>query len=238
MRALLRTAIVAVLCFGLASPAGAAPRGDRPTRDELQRRADKAAARYDRAMAVVSKLGDDIARLERKIGAGEAKMAPLRATVTRRAVAVYSSDRGLAAYSGFTNGDDLVESARGAMLASLASARDYTAIKAIARASAELARRRDELAARRAEHQRTSDELRAERKNVEVALSFMARREQGLQSRVSPRASRGERAPHEATSGPIPVVTDFTCPIRGPLTFTNSWGRPGAAAAATREPTS
>ncbi|HEV3365168.1 MAG TPA: M23 family metallopeptidase [Acidimicrobiia bacterium] len=226
MRVLIRTSIVAILCLVIAAPAEAGRRSDQPTRDELQRRADQAAVRYDRAMAAVSKLGDDIRRLERKIGVAEARIAPLRATVTRRAVAVYTSDRALAAVSGFTNGDDLVESARGSMLASIASAADYVAIKAIARTSGELARRRDELVVRRAEQQRMTDNLRAERQNVELALSFMARREQALQSRLIVRAGRGERAPYAATPGPIPVVTDFTCPIRGPLTFTNTWGAP------------
>ena len=231
MRALIRTLIVAMLCLGLAAPAGASRRGDRPTRDDLQRRADGAAVRYDRAVAVLSKLGDEIARLERKIGDAEVKMAPLRASVTRRAVAVYTSDRGLAALSGFADGADLVESARGAKLASDVSARDYAAIRIIADASAELARRHDELAARRADQQRATDDLRAERKNVEMALSFMAKREQrdrALQSRLIVRASRDdpERAPYEVPSGPIPVVTDFVCPIRGPLTFTDTWGAP------------
>ena len=227
MRALLRTLTVAGLCLGLASPAEAARRGDRPSRDELQRRADQAAVRHDKAMAALSKLGDEVGRLERKIVAAEAKIAPLRATVTRRAVAVYVSDRGLAAFSGFSNGDDLVDSARGAMLASMASAGDYAAIRAVATATAELARRRDELAVRRADQQRKADDLKTERQNVELALSFMARREQALQSRLVTRASRGgERAPYEPASGPIPVVTDFICPILGPLTFTNSWGAP------------
>ena len=227
MRALLRTLIVVGLCLVIASPAEAARRGDRPSREELQRRADKAAVRYDRAVAVLSKLGDDIGRLERKINAAEKKIAPLRAVVTRRAVAVYTSDRGMAAFSGFSNGDDLVESARGAMLASMASAADYAAIKAIADATAGVARRRDELAARKAEQQRKTDELRAERQNIDLALSFLERREHALQARLVPRASRGgERAPYEAPSGPIPVVTDFTCPIRGPLTFSNTWGAP------------
>jgi murein DD-endopeptidase MepM/ murein hydrolase activator NlpD len=227
MRAL-RILIVAVLSVVIASPAGAARRGDRPSRDALQRRADQAAARYDRAVAVLSKLGDDIGRLERKIKATESKISPLRATVTRRAVHVYTSDRGMAAFSGFENGDDLVESARGAMLASMASASDYAAIKTIAKASAEVTRRRDQLAVRKAEQQRKADDLRAERQNVEMALSFLERREQreqALQSRIA-RSSRSERAPYEAPSGPIPVVTDFICPIRGPLTFSNTWGAP------------
>jgi peptidoglycan LD-endopeptidase LytH len=228
MRVLLRTVIVVGMCLVVASPAEAARRGDKPSREDLQRRADKAAARYDRAVAVLSRLGDDIGKLERKIGAAEKKIAPMRAAVTRRAVAVYTSDRGMAAVSGFSTGDDLVESARGAMLASMASAADYAAIQRIADATAGIARRRDQLAARKAEQQRTTDELRAERQNVDKALSYLERQEQALQSRLvpRPRAGRGERAPYEAPSGPIPVVTDFTCPIRGPHTFTNTWGAP------------
>jgi murein DD-endopeptidase MepM/ murein hydrolase activator NlpD len=218
--------IVALLCVALASPAGADRRGDRPTRDELQRRADQAAVRYDRAMAALGKVANDMARLERKIGDVEAKMAPLRAAVTRRAVAAYTTDRQMAAFSGLSNGDDLVDSARVAMLASMLSAGDNAAIRAIADASAELARRRDELDGQRAEQQRLADDLRAERKNVELALSFMAKRDSALQSRLIARTSRDKRTAYEATPGPIPVVTDFACPIRGPLTFTDTWGAP------------
>src|SRR5438477_87697 len=83
---------------------------------------------------------------------------------------------------------------------------------------------RDELEGQRAEQQRLADDLRAERKNVELALSFMAKRDDALQSRLIARTSRDERTPYEAWrldqapptqtfSGPIPVVTDFTCPI-------------------------
>ena len=226
MRALVRTVIVGLSCVALASPAGASRRGDRPTREELQHRADDAALRYDRATAALGKVADDMVRIERKISAAEAKMAPLRGVVTRRAVAVYTSDMDTAALSGWSNGDDLVDTARAAMLASMLSAGDNAAIRAIADVAADLARRRDELAARRADQQRLTDDLKVERKNVELALSFMAKRDNALQSRLINRTSGGERSPYEATSGPIPVVTDFTCPIRGPLTFTDTWGAP------------
>jgi murein DD-endopeptidase MepM/ murein hydrolase activator NlpD len=95
-------------------------------------------------------------------------------------------------------------------------------------AARELARRRDDLAARRADQQRVTDDLQAEQRNVELALGFMARREQALQSHLILRTSRGERAPLDAAppAGPIPVVTDFVCPIRGPLTFSDTWGAP------------
>lgn len=156
-------------------------------------------------------------------------MGPLRVTVTRRAVALYTGDRGLDAFAGFANGMNLVESARGAKLASGASARDYAAIRAIADATHELDRRREELAARRAEQQRVTDDLKGEKQSVESALAHMAKRERALQSRLIPRASRGERVPlppGAEVSGPIPVVTDFVCPVRGPMTFTDSWGAP------------
>ena len=226
MRALVRTLVVALICLAVASPAEAARRG--PSREKLQQRADKAAARHDRAVTVLSKLDDDIKRLERKLGTAEKRIKPLRAAVTRRAVAVYTSDRGIAAVSGFSTGDNLVESARGAMLASMASAADYAAIQRIADATADIARKRDQLAARKGQQQRVADELRAERQNIDKALAYLERREQALQARLVPRAraSRAERAPYEPASGPIPVVTDFTCPLRGPHAFTNSWGAP------------
>ena len=225
MRMFLRTAAATAACLALAVPAvpaGASGRGELPTSRDLQRRADVAAARYDKAQAQLARLSDDIDRLQRRIGAAATRLVPLRAEVTRRAVAVYTSDRGIAAFAGFLDGADWVESGRGAKLASGASARDYAAIRAVDQVTHDLARRRDELAARRADQQRLADDLSAERRNVELALSFMVRREQrgqALQSHlVAPRASRSD--------GPIPVVTDFVCPIRGPLTFTDSWGAP------------
>ena len=91
---------MAGLCLALASPAGAARRGDRPGRDSLQRRADSAAA------------------------------------------------------------------------------------------SIEMGKRRDELDARRVEQQKATDELRVERRNVEMALAFMAKRDEALRSRLVVRSSR------------------------------------------------
>ena len=226
MRVLLRTLIVCGRAGAGAPRAGAAGGGARPTGHDHPRGADSAAVRYDRAVAKLSKLGDEIARLERKIGDAETRMAPFRANVTRRAVAVYTSDRGLDAFSGFADGDNLVDSARAAKLASEASVRDYAAIRTIADASVAMGKRHDELDGRLAEQQKVTDDLKAERRNVEMALAFMAKRDRSLQARLVPRSSRDERAPAEAPSGPIPVVTDFTCPVRGPLTFSDTWGAP------------
>src|SRR5205085_1692936 len=79
-----------------------------------------------------------------------------------------------------------------------------------------------------------TDDLQAERRNVELTLAFMARREQreqALQSHLIVPTSRGERTPldHALPTRPIPVVTDFVCPIRGPLPFTDTCAAPRAA---------
>ena len=221
MRALPRILAVTAACLALAAPAGASGRGDPPTGRDLQRRADSAAARYETAQSELTRISDDVERLEGRIGDTKARLAPLRAAVTRRAVAVYTTDLGINAFAGFLDGVDWVEAGRGAKLASGASGREFAAIRAVADLARDLTRRRDELVARRADRRRVADDLAAERRSVELALSFMVRREQGqaLQSRLLvPRASRSD--------GPIPVVTDFVCPIQGPLTFVDSWGAP------------
>jgi murein DD-endopeptidase MepM/ murein hydrolase activator NlpD len=152
--------------------------------------------------------------------------------VTRRAVAVYTSERGLAALSALALGKDGLELGRDAKLASAAGAADYTVLRRLGAVAAELGRRRVELAARQTEQQRAADDLRTERRNVELALSTILRREQAeqaLQSRLILRASRSDQgAPFDPLlpAGPIPAVADFVCPIRGPLTFTDTWGAP------------
>ncbi len=230
MRALSRTLIVVAVCLGLAAPAGATGRDGLPNRRDLQRRADAAAVRYDRAVAELSRLGDEIGSLERGLAETEATMAPLRAAVTRRAVAVYTSDRGLDAVSEFTGGDDVLASARATRLAAAVSAGDNQLLRRVGTAAAGLARHRDQLAARRAEQQQATDDLQTERSNVEQALSAMLereQREQALQSRLIRRASRSGAADgldRPLPPEPIPIVTDFVCPIRGPLTFTDTWG--------------
>jgi murein DD-endopeptidase MepM/ murein hydrolase activator NlpD len=224
MRALPRILAVTAACLALAAPAGASGRGDPPTSRDLQRRADDAAARYEKAQAELARTSHDVEGLEARIGDVEARLAPLRAAVTRRAVAVYTIDLGMNAFAGFLEGVDWVEAGRGAKLASGISGREFAAIRATSDLSRDLTRRHDELAARRADQQLLAQDLTTERRNVERALSFMIVRqqqqeEQALQSRLLiPRASR--------SAGPIPVVTDFVCPIRGPLTFVDSWGAP------------
>ena len=70
---------------------------------------------------------------------------------------------------------------------------------------------------------------------MELALAFMARREQALQSRLIARASRGERAPSRGAVGADPGRHRLHLPRPGPDDLHQlAGGRPGRAAAATQ----
>ncbi len=241
MRALLRTLIVAGLCWPWPRRPGPPGAVTGPTGDELQRRADSAAVRYDRAVATLGRLGDDIARLERKIGEAETRMAPLRANVTRRAVAVYTSDRGLDAFSGLRRrgrSGRIGPGGEAGLRSQRPRLRRHQDDRRRHRRDGPAPRRAGRPAGRAAAGDRRPQGRAAERRDWRWPSwpSGSGPSRPGW----SPGPAAGSGRPAEGpTSGPIPVVTDFICPIRGPMTFTDTWGAPRAVAAgATRAPTS
>ncbi|MGH9042279.1 MAG: murein hydrolase activator EnvC family protein, partial [Acidimicrobiia bacterium] len=205
---------------------------------ELKRRANRAAAGYARAEAAVARLGNDIARLEKDISKLQVKMAPLRAAVTRRAVAVYQAGRGIDAVAGLSPQPDLVESVRGVRLVAQASAVDLDAIGQLNAASAEIRDRQAAINGKRQAQEDAMGDLEGERKVVELQLAIMVKARQDLQSRLvaSPRASRAQSGRRGVPPQPvlqtseaaasIPVATNMICPIAGAVAFTDSWGDP------------
>jgi len=204
---------------------------------ELQRKANAAAARYGKAQAGYSRLGNEIEKLEQKVDAVEQKIVPLQAAVTRRAVTLYRGERGLAAVGGLTAGSDPVEAARNARLVSGASSRDFAEIRVLALSVAGLREQREALASHRQDQRVALDKLQGERHDVEVALSAMVKKRTALRSRVVPRRANrsrrvagalsvGEIAAAGVDPASITVATDFVCPIRGPLAFTDTFGDP------------
>ncbi len=205
---------------------------------ELKRRANKAAAGYARAQATVARLGNDIDRLEREVAKLQKQMSPLRAAITRRAVAVYQAGRGIDAIAGLSAQPDLAQSVRGVRIVSQASAADLDVIERLNAASDKIRDRQQAIAAKRQDQEAAMTDLDSERKVVELELAVMARARQDLQSRLvgAPRASRGEAnrrgvPPQPAlqsseAAAAIPVATNLICPIAGPLAFTDSWGDP------------
>lgn len=212
---------------------------------QLKRQANQAAARFSRARAAYERLNNQIARLERQVGELRAQIVPLRQAVTRRAVTVYKGARELDALSELGSQPDPVESARGARLIIEASAHDFEAIESLVASAAELRDRQRALDLRKKDQEAALDRLEGERRDVELRLAIMARAGQELQSRLlrapprqgPDRASRSSRAadpPSSPAPAPealldpasIPVATNFICPIRGPMAFTDSWGDP------------
>ncbi len=222
-----------------ASPAGAGVpgRAERPpSMSELKRKANQAAARHDKAQAVLARIQNDIDKLERQVGRLQAGMAPLRAAVTRRAVVVYQGARGFDALAELGSQADPNVSARGARIVAQASAPDLAAIARLAGSAAQIRDRQEELEGRRKEQQTAFGQLGSERRTVELQLAAMVRAGQELQSRVvakpprpaSARTSRSSREPVAAPVDPssVPGTGDFICPIRGPVAFSDSWGAP------------
>ena len=230
--------VFALLLAAFPSGAGASSgRPDRkPTISQLKREANQAAARFDRARVAYERLNDEVSALEQQVGRLRTEMAPLRDAVTRRAVALYKSARGLDALAGLGNQPDPVSSARGARIVSQASAADLDAIEQLAASAARLRDQQEALNARRQEQETALEKLDGERKDVEQQLAMMLRAGRELQSRLMktplrPVAARADRGSREAAAlapvdPSIPVATDFICPIRGPLAFSDSWGDP------------
>ena len=149
----------------------------------------------------------------------EAKMGPLRATVTRRAVAVYIERPGAGRLLGVLQRgrSGRIRPGRDAGLdGQRRRLRRHPGHRRRHRRAGPAPRRTGRPAGRAAAGDRRTQGREAER--ADGAVAHMAAQEQALQSRLVARASRGERAPvpQAQPSGPIPVVTDFTCPIRGP----------------------
>ena len=243
MSKLIRFLLIAFCLVLAASPAGAvvAARAEKkPTVSQLQRQADQAAGRFSKARASYERLGNDIADLERRVGETRARIAPLREAVTRRAVALYKGSRALETIADLGRVADPVESARGARIVSQVSADDLAGIEELAASAAALRDEQEALEVRREEQKVALDKLEGERRDIEMKLAIMVRAGQELQSRlVAPsrsapgRASRSQRTAAAAAApvapaeqGAIPVATNFVCPIRGPLAFTDSWGDP------------
>ncbi|MGH9003113.1 MAG: murein hydrolase activator EnvC family protein, partial [Acidimicrobiia bacterium] len=240
MRKLFNPLLMLCVCLMLvAAPvgaAGASKAGKKVSESQLRRKANKAAAGYARAEAVVARLGNDIARLEKDVAKLQVQMAPLRAAITRRAVAVYQAGRGIDAIAGLSVQPDLVESVRGVRMVSQASSADLDVIERLNAASTKVRQRQGAIAAKRQAQEVAMADLDGERKVVELQLAVMARVRQDLQSRIvaAPRASRGERrgAPPQPvlqtaeSAAAIPVATSMICPVAGPMAFTDSWGDP------------
>ena len=221
-------------------PAGAAPIDDARTKvTETQHAADAAAVRYDEAIGRLEQLGHEIEDLLARIEAGRAEAARLRALARRRAVEAYVGRDGLHDAGFVLDGGDPLDQIRRDKLLARTKEREDDAVEALAAVERDLARQRTDLEARRAEQETTVEQVEAEQATLQTQLARRRDRARaargaaaaraggaaGARDRGRDRREASNRSNGKDYSGAV-VSTGIVCPIRGALSFTDSWGAP------------
>jgi peptidoglycan LD-endopeptidase LytH len=217
-------ALVAVaLLLVPARSAEAAPAGDPVTEaqrqvEEAQQRAADAAAFYQAVLGELTRLTDEIARLEREIPELRTRAAALREQVRRRAAALYTGFDPAATFEAPGRGDG-IDAARHSHLTAAVTRYDLDLADQLRSTAERLQAAEYELRVRKAEQERVAAQLDEERKRVELSLAHA----QVVLERLRALASTG------ATAGPdggLVRTGAEVCPVRGALAFTNDWGQP------------
>jgi murein DD-endopeptidase MepM/ murein hydrolase activator NlpD len=194
----------------------------------LRAQANQAAARYAEARTAAAKLDDQISALERQVADLETRIGPLRAEITRQAVAVYQDDVAVAAVTHFEAAAAMLRSDRAAHLVAELSARHVPAIGALQATKQGIRDRQSELRARRRDQDATMAALTEQRMQISRQLDELAAALPPKGSRRPlPRASRS--APprlRQRLGGAALSVPSFVCPIDGPLAFGDDFGAP------------
>jgi peptidoglycan DL-endopeptidase CwlO len=182
-RVLFAVAVGAGAAIPLAAfPADAAPAPDplsdaKQRADEARRQANDAAARYTNAQSSFEDLGNQIADIEQKIAAGEARREELRGIAERRAIVAYKTqgiDR-----AAILNAQNPREGMRSSALLDRANQADNAAVAELAAVNANLAAQRDHLAEDSRDYNAYRQRLADERTllDTKVAAADMAVRE-------------------------------------------------------------
>jgi murein DD-endopeptidase MepM/ murein hydrolase activator NlpD len=207
---------------------------------EAQRAADSATVRYEEAIGRLEELGTQIDDLRVRIDAGRAEAARLRVVARRRAVEAYVGHDGREGQGAFVfDGSDPLDEIRREKLLARTKEREDAAVENLVAVERDLADQRTQLEARRAEQERAVAQVEAEQAAVQTqlrdaqaaldALEEQLRREQEAARAREIAAAVAREASNRSNgkdySGSY-VATGLACPIRGALSFIDSWGFP------------
>jgi peptidoglycan LD-endopeptidase LytH len=218
---------------------------------EAQGAADQATARYAEAQTRHAQVGNEIEGLEAAIRAGKERAALLTASAERQAAAAYRSAGGGAPFAGFVDGEPLAVARRQKLLDD-STAGDIAALDELARLNEDLEAQRADLEARRAEQEEALAAMDAEADRLEAELATAQRAQAEVEERIreeeaarreaarreterqaQDRAAREQAAPtrpHSSSGGTSGGGSGSTggiiCPIRGPVSFVDSWHAP------------
>jgi murein DD-endopeptidase MepM/ murein hydrolase activator NlpD len=192
---------------------------------KLRAQANQLAARYAEAQTAAARLDAQVAALERQVADLESRLHPLRAEITRQAVAIYQDDVAVAAVTHFEAAAAMLRSDRAAHLVSELSARHLPAIESLLAGKQRLRDREADLQAKRAEQDATMAAVTAQRDQIAAQLDALAAA-LPPRSRPMPRTSRSAAPLGQRLARPLPAPANFVCPLVGPLAFTDDFGQP------------
>lgn len=228
-------------------PAGAAdPLDDAKARvAAAQEAADEATARYDEAQTRHAEITGEIEELEAAIESARARAGVLEVAVERRAVSAYKNRGGDSPLAGLGD-DEPITAVRREKLLAEASAADNAAVDELAQLNDDLEERRDDLEERRREAEDALAAMEAEARSIQSELTAAQQAQAQVEEQIRQleaarqEAERQQAAREEAerqardragSSRSQPSATPagvggIVCPIRGAVSFIDSWGHP------------
>lgn len=233
--------MVVVAGFGLCSEPAGAQAGGSGEFDDARQRANAVAAELADAQSRLAGVEAEMAGLEAQAADGQARQAALEQSV--RELAVDRFMRGSAPSIALL-ATDLNAAVRADALAGFVTRGNVDAVDEYRQAGQDVTLARQGLAAKRADLeaaavdveervqaaenelarlQRRDDERRAAQAEAEAQTAAQRRAaEAGSRPGVDAPTSPPSRSPSPAS--PVPV--EWTCPVQGPLAFSNDWGQP------------
>lgn len=230
-------ALALVITMGAAAPAGADPLDEAKARVvAAQQAADAAAVEYEAAIERYEEVTAQIATLQAKIAANKEEAARLQVIAERRAVEAYTGHGSMTEDPVLTTEDPLDVLRREKLLART-KRREDNAIHRLARINQELDDQRAKLEEHQAEQARALQVAEAEQAQVQAqlgeaqvaldALEEYLRQVEEAQRARDIAASVARSASNRAGGGSgAGAVGGIVCPIRGAVSFIDSWGHP------------
>lgn len=234
--ALLVAAVAAAGVAARPAPSGAAEIDDlRAAITAAREAATQATQRYMETVNRLEGIEVEIAAAEREIAANRETAARLAGLARDRAVVAYTRREvdGAALDLGRP-----LDRLRGQKMLQQANARDDAAIARLAVATEAIASREAELRTLRVDAREARDRLAVEQADLDkrlqsaqqalAAFEERIRREEAARQEQERARLAAQRASSARDYGNAYVATGLICPIRGPLSFIDSWGFPRA----------